>query len=418
MLKKLFFTLYILINTLCCTFQPNNLSYLKSNQETIDSKKPVYKILDDSFYKNQVFFLGESHGIAKNFEFEFLKNLKAKTNFKYILAENTYSNTLLLNKYLETGNTDYLKEVLSNAKGTFFYSREELQRWKNIYQLNQTIQPKDRLKVLGIDIEHNVFQSLNTICKIATEKNSKKASNNKLYSLIFNCNKKLNSEQEKLKFIGNSEILLSEIINDFQKNQKYYQDIFKNDYFTFLYLLENTNSVFFCAKNKQKNQCRDEKMFENFQKLVKHYKLEDQVFYGVWGYAHIFQHPYKQIDWLASRIKKSNLKLKDKIVSLNLIYLNSKKIKLHNSMPSPKSQITIEDFSQDQGPDKIKGIELLKQITQPKSINIFKLNNVNSPYQRNLSLINEDANQSVTTDYYQYIILIRDSLSTTYLDPY
>jgi len=74
----------------------------------------------------------------------------------------------------------------------------------------------------------------------------------------------------------------------------------------------------------------------------------------------------------------------------------------------------------------VKGINDLKELSQPNSISLFKLNAQNSPYADSQDLITVKSrmfgesivpsDKSHTTDYFQYVFLLRNSKAPRKLD--
>ena len=64
--------------------------YLKNNRINLDDRHPDWEcVFNADFYQNQIFLVGEHHGIAYSYDalWSLFKQLKVKTNFKYYLLE-------------------------------------------------------------------------------------------------------------------------------------------------------------------------------------------------------------------------------------------------------------------------------------------------------------------------------------------
>lgn len=94
------------------------------------------KVLDKDLEGKEIIFTAEFHGMKSNMELElkFFKYLKEKTNFKYYLCELPYSQGLMLNKFLETGDTDILDKLYIHSKGTYAYTKDSYDRWLQLYE--------------------------------------------------------------------------------------------------------------------------------------------------------------------------------------------------------------------------------------------------------------------------------------------
>lgn len=168
---------------------------------------------------------------------------------------------------------------------------------------------------------------------------------------------------------------------------------------------------------------RDAAMAINFKNAVKKLKLENEKFYGLFGYFHVLQNMTENgTESFASELKKSGIKTTS-FVSYTLdseMYLPK-----NPQFPTPENERV--DWINADGPlQLVKGINDLKELSKPDAITLFKLNSPNSPYQKSQHLINvksrifgEDIvplEGTFTTDYFQYVFLLRNSNALTKLE--
>lgn len=387
----------------------NDLTYLEKNkQEFRKDNSSGFKIFDKNFYNNSMFLIGENHGFVKSheFELEFIKHLKAKTNFKYYLDESSYTDVIKINRYLDTGNEEILKDLINSYKGTFAWNKQNFEKWKYIYTLNKILVPKDQIRFLGVDIEQDPKNSLQYIRQIIKPVVKKLSKDDPLLALY-------NFQDKYFKLAPIVQNILT------KKDSFKYKTLFKSQYFNLFYVIENLNNLIICDNSDDWNKCRDEKIFNNFVTLYKKNNLKGKKFYGMWGKNHIYQEKSEGVDWFASRLKNSDLGFKNKIASIGMFYIDGS-LMLPIRYTSEETQKAKKDFyyidsviNNSDEFNKILGISNLKKVTKRDSTTIFNLNNNDSPYQKQLELINNpDYKSSVTTDFIQYAVLIRDSKST------
>ncbi|MGV0757112.1 hypothetical protein ACTS95_13160 [Empedobacter brevis] len=168
---------------------------------------------------------------------------------------------------------------------------------------------------------------------------------------------------------------------------------------------------------------RDSAMLVNFQHAVKNLKLENEKFYGLFGFFHVLQ---KNVENgkapFAERLKKSGIATKS-FVSYTLeseMYLPK-----NPQFPTPPDE-KIDWINADGPLMLVKGINDLKKLSQQNSVTLFKLDSKNSPYFKSQNLINVKsrvfgeniipAQNSTTTDYFQYVFLLRNSKALTKLN--
>lgn len=167
---------------------------------------------------------------------------------------------------------------------------------------------------------------------------------------------------------------------------------------------------------------RDEAMANNFKNAVKTRKLENEKFYGLFGFFHVLQNPTdNRTATFASELKKSGISTTS-FVSYTLdseMYLPK-----NPQFPTPENEKV--DWINADGPlQLVKGINDLKEISQPNSITLFKLDGKNSPYRKSQHLCNVKSRifgdnivpqkGTFTTDYFQYVFLLRNSKALTKL---
>lgn len=165
---------------------------------------------------------------------------------------------------------------------------------------------------------------------------------------------------------------------------------------------------------------RDLAMVINFKNSIKELKLENEKFYGLFGYFHALQNTSENgKKTFASELKKSGIKTTS-FVSYTLdseMYLP--KI---SQFPTPENEKV--DWINADGPlQLVKGINDLKELSKPNSITLFKINSKNSPYLKSQNLISLKSRVfgeniipekgTFTTDYFQYVFLLRNSKALT-----
>lgn len=167
---------------------------------------------------------------------------------------------------------------------------------------------------------------------------------------------------------------------------------------------------------------RDSEMVTNFKNSIKKLNLENEKFYGLFGFFHVLQNVTENgKETLASELKKSGIKTTS-FVSYTLdseMYLPK-----NPQFPTPENEKV--DWINADGPlQLVKGINDLKELSKPNSITLFKLNSKNSPFLKSQHLISVKSRvfgESIvpkkgtfTTDYFQYVFILRNSKALTKL---
>jgi len=167
---------------------------------------------------------------------------------------------------------------------------------------------------------------------------------------------------------------------------------------------------------------RDSAMMANFNSYIKKMKLENEKFYGLFGYFHVLQNQTEIGDnTFASELKKSGIKTTS-FVSYTLdseMYLPK-----NPQFPTPEDE-KVSWINADGPLQLVKGINDFRTSSEPNTITLFKINSQNSPYLKSQHLVNVKSRfigenitpkkDKFTTDYFQYVFLVRNSSALTKL---
>jgi hypothetical protein len=409
----------IIISSFCC--QPvaakdsTYTNYLQQNHEKIIiGGNNSFAIFDEAFYSNQLFLLTESHGYAKPHELdaELFKQINKKTGVRYYLAEIDFSQAYYLNKYLNTGNEDFLKAIYQH----WFNERAQwgckagFEKWKTLYRYNTTLSKGKKIIVLGLDEAQDLNMNQKLLTQILADVKYKNGSNPMIDSLTGFAKMDIVKDSTKSfkKFIKRLAV-------DILKNEAAYKKTFKTNYFDFNFIVKNIAD--------KKN--REEKILYNFNVFYKQYNLSNQKMYGFWGRFHGMQDSINGVLSFSALLKKSSLPLHDKIISIPVFCVESASMLPTQFLPLMAQQKgTIFSkagmVNDDSFVYTVEGIKTFKKFAGKNENVIFKLNAAASPYNKGLNLV-ESASQfdktfnwqgnktSATTDYFQYAIVVSNS---------
>ncbi|WP_281633973.1 hypothetical protein [Flavobacterium luteolum] len=167
---------------------------------------------------------------------------------------------------------------------------------------------------------------------------------------------------------------------------------------------------------------RDEAMVSNFKNAIQKKHLENEKFYGLFGYFHTLQKKTESgRATFAAGLKDSGVK-----VTSFVSYTIDSEMYLPKIPQFPTPENEKVDWINADGPLMlVKGINDLKELSKPESITLFKLNSKNSPYLKSQNLITVKSRafgenivplkDAVTADYFQYVFLLRNSKALTKL---
>jgi hypothetical protein len=393
----------------------NYTNYLKNNHEKIRiGSTNNFILFDQDFYNNQLFLVSESHGYATphQLDLELFKQINKKTGVRYYLAEMDCSQAYYLNKYLNTGNEDFLKAIYQywfNQKAQWG-CKAGFEKWKALYKYNQTLAKGKTIIVLGLDEAQDLNMNVQRLAALLAEVKYKNGSNNLLDSLAafatLNVNKDSTNTFKKFN---------RRLADDINKNEAAYKKVFKTAYFDFNFIVKNI-----AGKKK-----REEKIFDNFISLYKQYKLSNEKMYGFWGRFHAMQDSINGGMPFAGMLKKSALPLSKKIISIPVFCVESTSMIPTTFLPEMAQQkgtiySKVNMVNDNSFIYKVEGIKNFVQFTGKNESVIFKLNNSASPYNKGLNLVASNSQfdktfnwagnkESATTNYFQYAIVVSNS---------
>ncbi len=352
----LLLTIFFILNDSKRNVNVDEVNYLNKNA----SMEIQFK---ESDLEKKAFIVSELHGFKENqtIKYQLLTNLNKVNHIHYYLAEISFSSGYLLNEYLQTGDENLLKLVFSFYKGSTFYTKEEYKFYQDLYQYNLNQSNDNKIIVIGIDIEHS------------------------LDSTIYFYNEYMH-ESITLKEDILNQTFKDPLLIHLQNNIIYNEDFYKNfDW-----------------------QARDKAMFNNYRFLQSYYQIES--FYAQLGAKHtlteIESDQYRSFAYLLNSDDKSNVK--GSVLSMMTFYKDSEYIESYtlNNKSYYKSEFVNRTYQTNN----------LDSFQNP--ITFITLKETDSPYEHKLVWYNLSKNEcgKVTTDYYQYMILINHSKSNTPLD--
>ena len=161
---------------------------------------------------------------------------------------------------------------------------------------------------------------------------------------------------------------------------------------------------------------RDAAMMMNFKNYILKLKLQNEKFYGLFGVFHSLQSKIASSPQpFATQLKEIGIKTTT-FVSYPID--SAMFLPKNPNYPSPPDE-KLEWMNADGPLMLVKGINDLKELSVPYNTTLFKINGAVSPYFKSKNLISvksrafaeniEPAVGTNTTDYFQYIFLIRNS---------
>ena len=116
-----------------------------------------FTILDDAVGRYDVFLAGEAHGVAEStdYAYKLFQYLHAVRGVRTYVAEIGFGAGERLNAYVQGDGTDAdLAAIIDASRGTYAWTREWFAFWRRLRTWNAQLSPDDRIRIVGIDVEH------------------------------------------------------------------------------------------------------------------------------------------------------------------------------------------------------------------------------------------------------------------------
>lgn len=269
----------------CISFEAES----KQNFSMLDSVVPNY----------QVFLIGETHGVSSNpkLVMELLPYLHEKANVRNLVIEFGYTDAYLINYYLATGDSFYLKPL-------FYYRYKEYRDfWRELYRFNQRLSPEKRITVVGIDFEYSRPLAFMLNYLIIRGK--------KIPDEILPAITNIMLMDDSLSEVGKRKFLLR-LRKDVYDKQAIYQTYFEEGFPILKSIIDNNS--FYASFEK-----RDKEMQNNFLKYHKELKGN---YLGIMGMFHVNASKEQKYEFAYQLNKDIFSPFKGKVLSFNCHYEN------------------------------------------------------------------------------------------------
>lgn len=383
-------------------------SYLSKNIKPLNlmdtNDFSEFEFINSDIKKSDLILIGEMHGTKANYDIKmkFLNYIKGEHDLKYLLIEYPYITSVYTNKYLNSGDETYLENVELPTE-------EDYEFLKKLYKINSNLDDKDKIRVIGIDsgsTKLSVDYLIEEFSKMKLDSTSKEHLEKlvKVQENMGELSSNMNASPMEYLEIKNSFMSLYEEIYSYES---YYKKILdKENNMDFFGVLDSVYSTYcysdFEDSNKTLNEVfqslfsnRDNLMYDNFKKIYKN--CDDGKYFGQFGGAHTYtkSQTAEGVKPFATLVKENN---KISVLTLEILY----------------EKCEFNDNGTTQGYTSYNKSNIIENHIEDDN-SIIKLNDKKSPYSKSLDtklssyFIPYDT-KSVTTDYFQYIILVKNSL--------
>lgn len=363
--------------------------YIEDNSWPITNLKDVTFPFRAELSQHRVFLVGESHGVAINQELEsaLLEFFVLEGGVRNYLLELSPSIVGYLREYVETGNEEVLYRAFDGVKGTYFWTKDNLEHWKRVHLLWQSLPEEQKFSLVALDIEHQPLLSLRYLQHLLD---------------IVDPEKTLaQTELGQIEAVLRGELSVSnEEVADFfttlekTLGQDAVRAVLGSHLFEFELILANLRNALELSGIQDQtlwNKARDHAMYENF--LWQCDLASTEKYFGQWGLGHVYQSEQRGVNWVASLLNQEEA-YSEKVLSIVLIYQDSHSLRnfSYEVVPLDTYSTRSNVFREIGGDDPL----------------LIKLDSPGSPFGEQLIWKTRDPKpwEGVTTDYYQYILFV------------
>lgn len=365
-----------------------------------------FQSFDRAFYRNQLFLLGEAHGVAQpqQLDFDLLRHLNRRAGVRYYLAEVDAAKAYLLNEYLRTGQDSTLQLVFRSwvAGKAQWGNQDFYHKVQRIRTLNATLPARRQIHFLGIDEMQDA-------------------------PLAGACLRQLlpaTTPADVRQVIDSVALLLGQPLTAQvaatarRATHALAQPAARRAIAPAAYAA--LAQVLAEATDWPSSQGREVALFGNLARLMHTKSLRHEKLYGMWGLYHVLQSPLQQGGLaLAAQVRQSSLPLHNRVVSVLCVFAGCQMLYPTAGLPGPwqaaGQPYTVTDKFNHDGPlVRIEGLAALKARTAPHSLTLLPVPGhqpLTVQYAPGLPATQQllfDP-QRPARDYVQYLVLVRGS---------
>lgn len=395
-------------------------------QQSLGSEASVaFPVFDASFYENQLFLLGEAHGVQRPQEIDLalFEHLNERAGVRNYVAEVDCAKAYYLNEYLRAGEETTLDLVFRSwESGTAQWANREFRsKLQQLRAWNKTLPHWRQIRFIGLDELQDLPLAGDYVTVLVRQK-----------QLPPGLRAQVDSVAVLLREPTISAALLAgaakRAIRVLTAQEGMPRRKLGSTYDDLLQVLENAADARSGMVQREKN------IFANFQRLYRAQHLEREKLYGFWGLGHVLQSPLENgAVQFAAMLRQSDLPVHNKVVSLLCVFADCQMLMTSAFLPVPwqengKRYSQTNKFNHDGPMVLIEGMQELKQRTQPGSTTLFALNAPQAATNHQPIRINYasgvPSGQQIkfkpelpATAYAQYLILVRNSPAVLPLKP-
>ena len=375
--------------------------------ETVAGDDPAFALFDPKFYDNQLFLLGEAHGVQRPQELDFalLKHLNQRAGVRTYLAEVDCAKAYYLNEYLRTGDETTLDLVFRSwqAETSQWANRDFRAKLQRIRAWNLTLPANRKVHFVGLDQLQDLPLAADYLTALLRKTPPLRALRPQLDSVLTLLRQP--TPGPALAALARRALAQSTIPPASADLR---------------HLLRNLTYHLGSMRQREQN------IFANLEALYQTRQLTSEKLYGLWGLAHVLQSPLAEgYPSFAACIQQSSLPLRNRVASVLCMFSGCQMLCATAGLPAPwqtagQLYSSTDKFNHDGPLVVLDGLTELKQRTAPGSTTLFRLDAPGAASNRQPIRLRyapglppsqqmQFSPQVPAAAYVQYLLLVRDS---------
>lgn len=363
--------------------------FLRENNTPLDLDQLDLSLMAQDFAANDVYLSGaEWHGTKASYSVHLalLKALHQQAGVRYMLLGTGYATGQMYNAYLQSGDEEILMLLHEAIRFSNSSNEEHRMFWKNLYQFNQTLPAEERITVIGIDLEYLPYVAIHYLLSLPGADQL--------------------SQLYPDRYLGTTENLdnyVSALQTEVAANQSMYQETLGESFAELEAVLNNLADTAAANRNPDFYTAREQVLYQNF--LRTYQRFPQGKFFGQWTMEHIYQRPAStpvmaRAERLGMLLNQEGSPVQDRVLSIAATYMNSK----YRFYWGRFYELDIEE-------ELLTDLNAFRELAKT-DYTLFRLTGEGSPFSEEGYVVKEPFGW-VTTDYFQYLLVIKNSLPTS-----
>ncbi len=389
--------------------------YLQDHCQEIELGAANFPLLENYLEDYSIFLAGKNQGLAYNsqLQMDLLQFLHQEAGVKYLLVEAPFASGEFINRYLETGEEEYLELVITYWRR----SKERFDFFRDLKEYNSKFPEEEQIRVIGMDLQGppRTLISIKYLGDLLMDTRIPLDLEYFLLPLVSLAQDFIELRQDPDhplraqteyragipgEMIESAREIARDILDHWKEDSEPYRELLDQPEHFYL-VLNNIVDAFIMEEKLREgieasHQFRSDRAFSNLLFLLE--GMEGEKFFGQWEELNVFQKKFRGVDWLGAKLAGPDSPFNDRVMSIWYVYHDSQQMQ-------PFSPGEVVDF------DSTYIMRNLEELTElaPGKLSIFKLDAPGSPFSQGQFFLEDVEENIVSTDFFQYLLLIKES---------